>query len=59
MKANDIDVAGIEFIEDEKGELYVYDVNTNTNYNQTAEREAGVKQTGMGALADYLISLAK
>ncbi len=59
LKANDIDVAGIEFIEDEKGELYVYDVNTNTNYNQTAEREAGVKQTGMGALADYLIGLAK
>lgn len=59
LKANDIDVAGIEFIEDDKGELYVYDVNTNTNYNQTAEREAGVKQTGMGALADYLIDLAK
>lgn len=59
LKANDIDVAGIEFIEDAKGELYVYDVNTNTNYNQSAEREADVKKTGMGALADYLISLAQ
>ena len=59
LKANDIDVAGIEFIEDAKGELYVYDVNTNTNYNQSAERAAGVKKTGMGALADYLINLAK
>ncbi|RTE85784.1 MULTISPECIES: RimK family alpha-L-glutamate ligase [Gammaproteobacteria] len=54
-----IDVAGIEVIEDEQGDLYVYDVNTNTNYNQDAERAAGIETTGMGALADYLIGLAK
>ncbi|MCC5854179.1 MAG: alpha-L-glutamate ligase [Idiomarina sp.] len=53
-----VDVAGIEVIEREDGELFVYDVNTNTNYNQAAERAAGARQTGMGALADYLISLA-
>lgn len=53
-----IDVAGIEFIENSEGELFVYDVNTNTNYNQGAEQRAGVAATGMGALADYLISLA-
>ncbi|HAD47335.1 MAG: alpha-L-glutamate ligase [Idiomarina sp.] len=58
LRSNDIDVAGIEFIENEQGELYVYDVNTNTNYNQPAEQRAKVKATGMGALADYLISLA-
>ncbi|WP_404400495.1 alpha-L-glutamate ligase [Idiomarina seosinensis] len=58
LRSNAIDVAGVEFIEDEQGELFVYDVNTNTNYNQAAEKRAGVKATGMGALADYLVSLA-
>ena len=59
LRSNDIDVAGIEFIENTQGELFVYDVNTNTNYNQPAEQRANVKSTGMGALAEYLISLAK
>lgn len=59
LRSNDIDVAGIEFIEDERGDLFVYDVNTNTNYNQPAEQHAKVKNTGMGALADYLIRLAQ
>ncbi|PTB86156.1 alpha-L-glutamate ligase [Pseudidiomarina aestuarii] len=53
-----VDVAGIEFIESENGELMVYDVNTNTNYNSGAEQRAGGERTGMGALADYLIDLA-
>lgn len=54
-----IDVAGIEVIENEAGDLYVYDVNTNTNYNQDAERTAQVEITGMGALADYLVARAQ
>jgi hypothetical protein len=37
-----VGIAGIEFIQDAKGEIYTYDVNTNTNYNPDAEREAGV-----------------
>ena len=41
LKENQIDVAGVEFIEDEAGNLYVYDVNTNTNYNKEAEAKAG------------------
>src|SRR5262249_9363722 len=28
-----IGIAGIEFIEDAAGQIYTYDVNTNTNYN--------------------------
>jgi len=40
LKANQIDVAGVEFIEDDAGTLYVYDVNTNTNYNKEAETKA-------------------
>ncbi|RUO42206.1 alpha-L-glutamate ligase [Pseudidiomarina aestuarii] len=58
MQQAHVDVAGIEFIEDEAGQLYVYDVNTNTNYNSGAEQRAGGERTGMGALADYLIRLA-
>ncbi|MFI4888224.1 MAG: RimK family alpha-L-glutamate ligase [Burkholderiales bacterium] len=49
---NGIGIAGIEFITDRNGELYTYDVNTNTNYNSDAEREAGL--FGMRAIASYL-----
>lgn len=42
LKANKIEVAGIEFISDAKGDVYVYDINTNTNYNPEAEKKAGV-----------------
>ena len=33
----DMDVAAMEFVENEKGEKYFYDVNINTNYNTDAE----------------------
>jgi len=49
---NGIGIAGIEFITDGAGELYTYDVNTNTNYNPDAEKEAGLY--GMRAIARYL-----
>jgi len=49
---NGIGVAGIEFIEDERGEVFTYDVNTNTNYNALAEAEAGLH--GMKAIAAHL-----
>jgi len=52
IAANGIGIAGIEFVTDERGELYTYDVNTNTNYNGDAERAAGV--SGMRAIAAYL-----
>ncbi|HET7134528.1 MAG TPA: alpha-L-glutamate ligase [Casimicrobiaceae bacterium] len=52
LAGNGIGIAGIEFIRDRSGELYTYDVNTNTNYNSDAEREAGV--SGMRAIATYL-----
>jgi len=47
-----IGIAGIEFITDAAGEIYTYDVNTNTNYNGAAEAEAGIY--GMRAIAAYL-----
>lgn len=59
MRNSDVDIAGVELVEDKYGDLYAYDVNTNTNYNQAAEAAAGGRITGMGAVADYLIALAK
>jgi hypothetical protein len=52
LAANDIGVAGIEFITDADGTVYTYDVNTNTNYNPDAETRAG--RFGMETLARYL-----
>jgi len=52
LKSNSVHVAGIEFIIDEEGTKYTYDINTNTNYNPAAE--ASSKQSGMAAIAEYL-----
>lgn len=57
LARNGIEVAGIEMITDRDGKTWVYDVNTNTNYNPDAEEAAGVAGTdrsGMGALAVFL-----
>lgn len=42
LKKQQIEVAGVEFIRDENGRAYVYDINTNTNYNPEAENTAGI-----------------
>jgi hypothetical protein len=52
LAANDISVAGIEFVTDSAGVVYTYDVNTNTNYNRDAEARAG--RSAMTTLARYL-----
>ncbi|MFZ5475891.1 MAG: ATP-grasp domain-containing protein [Myxococcota bacterium] len=44
-----IDVAGIEYVEDEAGERWTYDVNMNTNYNGEVEAAHGLD--GMAAIA--------
>lgn len=52
-----INIAGIEFIVDTNGRPFVYDVNTNTNYNAEAEERAGragTERSGPGAVAAYL-----
>ncbi|MEY2972805.1 MAG: hypothetical protein RI886_582 [Pseudomonadota bacterium] len=41
LAANDIGISGIEFILDEQGQPWTYDVNVNTNYNSEAEANAG------------------
>ena len=55
LATNDIGIAGVEFITDEFGRAFTYDVNTNTNYNPEAEAKDG--RRGMGAIAAYLGSL--
>ena len=52
LAANDAEVAGVEFITDERGEPYTYDINTNTNYNGAAEQRCG--KSGMRAVAAFL-----
>jgi hypothetical protein len=54
LAANNIQVAGIEFIRNSAGEIYTYDINTNTNYNSDAEAKAG--KFGMLELAKFLKS---
>lgn len=55
LAANDIGIAGIEFIVDGDGNALTYDVNTNTNYNQDAEAKDG--RQGMTAIAAYMSGL--
>ncbi len=52
MDAEGLDVCAFEFIEDAQGTPFVYDINTNTNYNPDAEARAGV--SAMGRLAGFL-----
>jgi glutathione synthase/RimK-type ligase-like ATP-grasp enzyme len=52
LAGNGIEVAGVEFAEDAAGRAFVYDVNTNTNYNPQAEAAAGLY--GMRRLAGFL-----
>ena len=42
LKNAQIEVAAIEWVQSESGDIYVYDVNTNTNYNPTAEKNANI-----------------
>ncbi|MGH7057243.1 MAG: ATP-grasp domain-containing protein [Acetobacteraceae bacterium] len=55
LAENDIGIGAVEFVTDETGAPFVYDVNTNTNYNAEAERRVGV--SGMAAIARHLTRL--
>ncbi len=57
LKENNIDVAGIEFIRNSEGEIFTYDINTNTNYNADAEASYGLY--GMLELARFLAAELK
>ena len=49
-----IDIAGIEYVENEHGERFIYDINTNTNYNSEAEKATGYRWRGMDRIAKFL-----
>ncbi len=56
LKTNQVEVASIEHLQAEDGEYYVYDVNTNTNYNWRAEQnftQAALK--GTRRIAEFLL----
>ena len=52
ISANGIEIAGIEYIVDQTGKVFTYDVNTNTNYNSQAEKNSKIK--GMKSIAEFL-----
>lgn len=52
MRAHDIDVAGIEFVEDAQGRRYTYDINGTTNFNSSVEALHG--KHGMGAIVGLI-----
>ncbi len=52
ISENGIEIAGIEYVIDKKGEIYTYDVNTNTNYNSLAEKKSEIR--GMKSIAEFL-----
>lgn len=51
---NNIGIGALEYVEDKQGSRYVYDVNTNTNYNAGAEKVSLLKKEGMFEIARYL-----
>lgn len=59
LEKNKIGIAGIEFIVDESGNIWTYDVNTNTNYNSAAEQQEFGKMKAMIEIASYLESERK
>lgn len=54
FEANGMRVAAAEFVQNERGERFVYDININTNYNQAAEKRAGNSKQGMTQIARFL-----
>ena len=54
LLSNGIGVGALEYVEDENGNKWVYDVNTNTNYNSKAEQKSMLKREGMFEIASFL-----
>jgi hypothetical protein len=52
LRAQGVEVAGVEFFETADGRLVPYDINTNTNYN--ADVEATAEHSAAAAVAQFL-----
>ncbi|NDJ27723.1 alpha-L-glutamate ligase [Campylobacter sp. MIT 12-8780] len=53
LKLHSIEVAGVEFIETPQDECVIYDINTNTNYNEKIEQN--LRQKGEKGALDTLV----
>ena len=56
LSENEIEIAGMEFLENEAGERFFYDVNTNTNYNSAAESRSSTRKAGIEEVCKFLAS---
>lgn len=54
LQSNGIGVGALEYVEDENGKKWVYDVNTNTNYNSGAEQKSVSTKEGAFSIAQFL-----
>lgn len=54
FKSKGISIGALEYVLGENGKRYVYDVNTNTNYNAEAELRHTEHVSGMRQIANYL-----
>jgi hypothetical protein len=54
LSAQGIEVAGVEFMRRRDGAPVIYDINTNTNYNSSAEAKADLAEGGMQRVAAFL-----
>lgn len=54
FKHNNIQIGALEYVEDQNGKKWAYDVNTNTNYNSTAESNSDLNKNGMFEIAKFL-----
>ncbi|PCJ80530.1 MAG: alpha-L-glutamate ligase [Bacteroidetes bacterium] len=59
LLSNGIGIGAIEYAKGSAGIRYVYDVNTNTNYNNQAELDSGGEIQGMREIAKFLSSQLK
>lgn len=57
LKAHNVEIAGVEFIENSQNELVIYDINTNTNYNKALED--GIRAGGGQGAADRVVEFLK
>lgn len=53
LAKENIKVAGVEFMEDKDGNIIVYDINTNTNYNSAVENK--LINSGQKCAGDILV----
>ena len=54
LSKNHIDIAGMEYITDQDGRKFVYDINMTTNYNRQAEQRNPEGKNAAKAVAEFL-----